>query len=350
MIAIEEMNKLSKKNLDLVTVISGEDLGQYSQLKETFLKQIAFSSEDLSYSYFDMSETEYADIEMDLLSLPFFEEQKIIILDLFYDLTTDKRHFLGESELKRFEAYLEKPLESNRVVIFAPGKLDGKRRIVKLLKRDASLYEANPLKDGELKQYFQKVIKDKGMIFEDDAFEKLLVKSNFQFNDISKNILFLESFVGQKRISHSDIDEAVPKNLHDNLFDLSQFIVNGKVDEANQLVSDLRLQNEDDIKLISIMTGQFRLYLQVQILKNKGKTQQQMVSELSEYFGRKVNPYQIKYALRDSNNLSISFLKSAIIHLIKIDFDIKKGVYEKQYLFDITMLKIATLAKNEKVY
>lgn len=57
-----------------------------------------------------------------------------------------------------------------------------------------------------------------------------------------------------------------------------------------------------------------------------------MVSELSEYFGRKVNPYQIKYALRDSNNLSISFLKSAIIHLIKIDFDIKKGVYEKQYL------------------
>ncbi len=42
--------------------------------------------------------------------------------------------------------------------------------------------------------------------------------------------------------------------------------------------------------------------------------------------GRNPNPYQIKFALRDSRRLSLDFLQNSIRHLIQADYQIKTGV------------------------
>lgn len=64
----------------MITVLAGEDLGQYSQAKEKFLKQIGFDPSDLTYSYFDMSETDYQDAELDIESMPFLQMRRWLFL------------------------------------------------------------------------------------------------------------------------------------------------------------------------------------------------------------------------------------------------------------------------------
>ncbi|KKC21251.1 DNA polymerase III subunit delta [Streptococcus dysgalactiae subsp. equisimilis] len=342
MIAIEKIEKLNKQNLGLITLVTGEDIGQYSQLKSRLMTQIAFDKDDLTYSYFDMSETAYQDAEMDLLSLPFFAEQKVVIFDHLLDITTNKKSFLKEKDLKAFEAYLENPLETTRLIIFAPGKLDSKRRLVKLLKRDAIILEASPLKEAELRTYFQKYSHQLGLGFESGAFDQLLLKSNDDFSQIMKNMAFLKAYKKTGNISLTDIEQAIPKSLQDNIFDLTRLVLGGKVDVARDLIHDLRLSGEDDIKLIAIMLGQFRLYLQLAILAKEGKSEQQLVTSLSEILGRRVNPYQVKYAIKDSRTLSLKELAFVVKTLIETDYQIKTGVYEKQYLVDIALLKMVT--------
>lgn len=342
MIAIEKIEKLNKQNLGLITLVTGEDIGQYSQLKSRLMTQIAFDKDDLTYSCFDMSETAYQDAEMDLLSLPFFAEQKVVIFDHLLDITTNKKSFLKEKDLKAFEAYLENPLETTRLIIFAPGKLDSKRRLVKLLKRDALILEASPLKEAELRTYFQKYSHQLGLGFESGAFDQLLLKSNDDFSQIMKNMAFLKAYKKSGTVSLADIEQAIPKSLQDNIFDLTRLVLRGKIDAARDLIHDLRLSGEDDIKLIAIMLGQFRLYLQLAILAKEGKSEQQLVTSLSEILGRRVNPYQVKYALKDSRTLSLAFLTGAVKTLIETDYQIKTGLYEKSYLVDIALLKIMT--------
>ncbi len=341
MIAIEEIGRMSPDNIGLVTVLVGEDLGQYAQMKECLFEAVAFDKDDLTYSYFDLSEEDYATAEMDLESLPFLSDYKIVIFDNFQDLTTDKKSYLDEAALKRFEAYLANPVDTTRLIVLAPGKLDGKRRLVKLLKRDAKVLEANALKEADLRTYFQKQAHQAGLIFESGVFEELLIKSNFDFSDIQKNLAFLKAYKKDGHITSKDISEAIPKSLQDNIFDLTQMVLRGKIDAARDLVRDLRLQGEDDVKLIAIILGQFRMFLQVKILASHGKNESQIVADLSDYLGRKVNPYQVKFALRDSRTLSIAYLKTAIKTLIETDYAIKTGTYEKEYLFDIALLKIA---------
>ncbi|MGT2932996.1 DNA polymerase III subunit delta [Streptococcus catagoni] len=343
MIAIEKIDKIEKDNLPLLTVLTGEDIGQFSHLKEQFMKKIGFDKDDLTYSYFDLSEVDYQDAEMDLLSLPFFADYKIVIFDHFQDITTQKKNFLKDTELKALETYLENPLDTTRLILFAPGKLDGKRRLVKLLKRDGHILEANPLKSNELTTYFQKYSHQLKLSFDSGVFEKLLIKSNDDFSQMMKNLLFLKSYKKSGVIGLSDIDEAIPKSLQDNIFELTRLVLQKNSDQARELVHDLRLTGEDEIKLIAIMLGQFRLFLQIAILTQQGKNEQVIIMSLSDLLGRKINPYQVRYAIKDSRTLTIDFLEKALKILIETDYQIKTGLYEKSYLFDLAILKLLSL-------
>lgn len=342
MLAIEESRKLSLSNLPSLTLFTGADQGQYDIMKTQVLKQIGYDPADLNFAYFDMKEVDYKSLELELVSLPFFADEKIVILDHFVDITTAKKRYLTDDELKSFEDYLENPLPSSKLVIFAEGKLDSKRRLVKLLKRDAKVFEAIGPKDQEIRAYFQKWAQELGLTFAGKSFEQLLIKSGFQFSEIQKNLLFLQAYKDNGDITEEDIVEAIPKTLQDNIFDLTQLILGKKIDQARDLVKDLTLQGEDEIKLIAIMLGQFRLYTQVKTLQDSGQTEAQIVSSLGHYLGRNPNPYQIKFALRDARALSLNFLQDSIRYLIQADYQIKTGVYEKGYLFEKALLQIAS--------
>ena len=339
--AIIDTKHLTVQTLPPILVLTGEDVGQFEWLKKDILKKIGYDPSDLNYSYFDMKEASYAEVELDLVSLPFFADEKIVILDHLLDLTTAKKRNLTDEDLKQFENYLENPSESTRLVIFAEGKLDSKRRLVKLLKRDAQIIEATTPKEQDLKRYFSGQAQELGLHFVGDSLDQLLLKSGYDFGELQKNLALLQAYKEDGQITLQDIEEVVPKSLQDNIFDLTQMILKRQIDQARNLVKDLRLQGEDEIKLIAILLGQFRMFSQVKIFSEEGQSESQIVASLSELSGRKVNPYQVKFALRDSRRLSLSFLKQAMMIFIEADYAIKSGTYEKDYLFDLALLKVA---------
>ena len=339
--SINDIKDLTVHTLPPILVLTGEDVGQFEWLKKDILQKIAYDPSDLNYSYFDMKETSYAVVELDLVSLPFFADEKIVILDHLLDLTTAKKRVLTDEDLKQFESYLEMPSESTKLVMFAEGKLDSKRRLVKLLKREAQIVEAATPKDHNLKRYFVSQAQELGLKFVGDALDQLLLKSGYDFGELQKNLALLQAYKEDGQITLEDVEEAVPKTLQDNIFDLTQMILKRQIDQASNLVKDLRLQGEDEIKLIAIMLGQFRLFTQVKILSEEGQPESQIVTSLSDLSGRKINPYQVKFALRDSRRLSLPFLKQAMITLIETDYAIKSGKYDKDYLFDLALLKVA---------
>ena len=339
--AITDIKNLTVQSLPPILVLTGEDVGQFEWLKKEISKNIGYDPSDLNYSYFDMKEASYVDVELDLVSLPFFADEKIVILDHLLDLTTAKKRYLTDEELKQFESYLERPSESTRLVIFAEGKLDSKRRLVKLLKRDAQIIEAATPKEQDLKRYFLSQAQEMGLQFVGDALDQLLLKSGYDFGELQKNLAFLKAYKEDGQIRLEDIEEAVPKTLQDNIFDLTQMILQRRIDKARALVKDLRLQGEDEIKLIAILLSQFRMFSQVKIFSEEGQSESQIVTSLSELSGRKINPYQVKFALRDSRRISLAFLKQAMMILIETDYAIKNGSYDKDYLFDLAFLKVA---------
>ncbi len=287
--AITDTKHLTVQTLPPILVLTGEDVGQFEWLKKDILKKIGYDPSDLNYSYFDMKEASYAEVELDLVSLPFFADEKIVILDHLLDLTTAKKRNLTDEDLKQFENYLENPSESTRLVIFAEGKLDSKRRLVKLLKRDAQIIEATTPKEQDLKRYFASQAQELGIQFVGDSLDQLLLKSGYDFGELQKNLALLQAYKEDGQITLQDIEEVVPKSLQDNIFDLTQMILKRQIDQARNLVKDLRLQGEDEIKLIAILLGQFRMFSQVKIFSEEGQSESQIVASLSELSGQSLS-------------------------------------------------------------
>ena len=103
--------------------------------------------------------------------------------------------------------------------------------------------------------------------------------SSLVFNLVkSRKSPLLQSYKEDSVIEEEDIVNAIPKTLQDNIFDLTQFILTKKMDQARDLVRDLTLQGEDEIKLIAVMLGQFRTFTQVKILAESGQTESQIAS------------------------------------------------------------------------
>ena len=100
-------------------------------------------------------------------------------MDHFADLTTAKKRYLTDEELKSFENYLENPADTTRLVIFAEGKLDSKRRLVKLLKRDGKIFEAAELKEADLRAYFSKEAQARRITICSDSIRSVVAEIRF---------------------------------------------------------------------------------------------------------------------------------------------------------------------------
>jgi DNA polymerase-3 subunit delta len=127
----------------------------------------------------------------------------------------------------------------------------------------------------------------------------------------------------QKRISKQAVEQLVPKSLEDNVFDLTNYVLQGKTEAALRLYDDLYIQGEETIKINAILISQIRLLLQTAILMKIGYQQGNIAETL------KVHPYRVKD------------LAHLYDELIENDYLIKSGRMEKEFLFQLFVLKTA---------
>ena len=81
MLAIEESQKLTFiKIYRAWAFLQGQIRVSLKLMKSQVLKQIGYDSADLNFAYFDMKEVVYKDVELELVSLPFFADEKYVIL------------------------------------------------------------------------------------------------------------------------------------------------------------------------------------------------------------------------------------------------------------------------------
>ena len=148
----------------------------------------------------------------------------------------------------------------------------------------------------------------------------------------------MTTYADGRQVTLEDVEKAVPKSLADNIFDLTDLILKGKIVEARSLVTDLVLQGEDEIKLLAILTNNFRLYYQIKLLLDKQYTERQLIDYL------KINPYRLKFLVTPARSRSKAFLAAAMRYLIDTDFKIKSGQADKKFLMDMALIRLSGIS------
>jgi DNA polymerase-3 subunit delta len=324
-----------KKLAPLYLVLGTEEYLQ-EQIKQAFKEKMVIEGEDdLNFLAFDLTENTMADVLAEAETLPFFGDNRLVFVDNSAFLTGDKKASLEEEAVKSFIEYLKAPLESTILVFFAPyPKLDERKKVTKNLKKQAQIIDVNPPKEHEVRNFLQQTLQIENIKMSREAFELFLRLTGMNLSKLMQEMGKLALYAGNgQTVGIETIRSLVPKTLEDDIFELTSFILKGDTDHAIRLYDDLHLQGIETIQLSAILLSQIRLFIQTKILLQMGYQQSNIAETLA------IHPYRVKLAMQQVSRLSLPYLTTMYDQLIENDYLTKTGQNEKEFAFQLFILK-----------
>lgn len=326
-----------------VNLVLGTEEYLMGLIREAFIAGVLGGAKDeFNYGRFDMESVSISSALEEAESFPFFGDQRLVFVDNPYFLTGEKSKNVPDQDINWLLSYLKEPAEFTVFVLFAPyEKLDQRKKISKALKKSANVINVQPMNEKETKRYIKEFLSAENYTIKSEAFELLFQLTGGSLskimNELGKLLLYTEE---NRIIKKQDVKELVPKSLEQNVFELNEKVLKKDVEGALELYGDLLLQKEEPIKIIALMISQFRLLLQVKILREKGYQQAEIASVL------KVHPYRVKLASQQERKFDQKSLSQAHLGLIESDYRMKTGQADQKLQFELFVLKFAENKKE----
>lgn len=303
------------------------------QLKK-ILKENLTEIDDFHLQKFIATETPIQDIisEVELSSL--LGDKKAIVVYKPYFLSQEKNKEKIESiqDYKVLESYLDNPSNYNDLVfVLESAKLNEKSPFVKKLLKVARVIEAKEITKDEWPLYIATYFKKANIIIDDEAIQELSLRVQgdaLRFtNEAKKLMLYTE------HITLEDIELMVSRPLEENAFAIFDNLIKKQNDKAIAIYRDLLVANEEPIRLISLISNQLRLLLEVEYLRNKIPSYRDIASELG------IHEYRVKLALGHLKQISRKKIIKKLDELYNLDLNIKSGKVNNFFSFEMFLIK-----------
>ena len=280
---------------------------------------------------YNLDEVNVSNIIDEASMVGLFSESKLIICENSNFLTSENKKTI-DHDIDSLEKYIEKPFDDTIIVFIVNNeKLDERKKIVKLIKKHSKVIECKKIESHDLNNYIYKYFKDNGYNIEMNLVRLIIDKVKYDLSNIINECDKLINYKdNDKNITKEDIDNIIRENIEDDIFALTNAILQKDTKKSIKIYKDLLLMGEEPIKLIVMVANQFRLILQVKLMIKNGYKQIEMASIIKEH------PYRVKLAL--SSDYSEEELIKNIIKLYKLDYDIKVGNIDKNFGFELYLL------------
>ncbi|MBD8069215.1 DNA polymerase III subunit delta [Bacillus sp. PS06] len=332
----EIWKNIKKNQFGSLYLLYGTEPFLINETKELLVsKAINEEEKDFNFSSFDLEEVAIEVALEDAETLPFMGERRLVLLKNPNFLTSEKSKI--EHNIAKLEAYINEPAPFTILVFIGNyPKLDERKKITKLLKQKAQVLEANTLSEKELLGWMSDRTVTNGIAMSEEAKLLILQLTGTNLLMLTQEIDKMMLYVGQGgEITTDVVMDLVPRTLEQNIFTLIEKIVQRNLSEALRIFYDLLRNNEEPIKLLALLAGQFRLLLHVKEFSKKGYGQQQIAGHL------KVHPFRVKLAAGQAQLFTEKELENIMSQIAEMDYEMKSGKMDKQLLLELFIMKLA---------
>ncbi|MCT1925976.1 DNA polymerase III subunit delta [Staphylococcus pasteuri] len=311
---------------DLVEKKSSEMINKYLQAEK----------DDFNYVKYNLYETEITPIIEEALTMPFFSDKKAILVQNAYVFTGEKVTKELNQNTDQLLEFIEK-YDGENLIVFEvfQNKLDERKKLTKTLKKNGQLKKVEQMSEEEIKKWIQSKLNDNFKEIKQDALNNMIELTGINFNIISQELDKLMLFLGDRpTINKDDVNLIINRSLEQNVFLLTEYIQKRQKNKAIQLVKDLINMKEEPIKLLALITSNYRLYYQCKILSQKGYSGQQIAKTVN------VHPYRVKLALGQVRHYQLEDLLNIINSCAETDYKLKSSYMDKQLILELFILSL----------
>ena len=332
--------KIQQKQFSPIYLLYGTEAFLINETTQRLIQSVLTEEEmDFNFSSYDLEEVPIEIALEEAETLPFMGEKKLVILHNPVFLTAERSKDKVEHNVKKLEEYITNPAPYTVLVFSAPyEKLDERKKITKLLKKNTEVMEANKLNEKELKTWLRTRATANQAQIEEEAIDHLLAIAGTDLMMLASELDKLSLYTsGEKPITAEVVDQLTARSLEQDIFALVDKVVTGKVEKAFRIYYDLLKLNEEPIKILAVIANQFRLIYQTKELARKGYGQQQIASFL------KVHPFRVKLAAGQARSFSDEQLAAIMMILADSDLQMKTSAMAKPLIVEMFLFKLQSL-------
>ena len=212
---------------------------------------------------------------------------------------------------------------TTHLLLTAAGKLDGRLKSTKLLKKVAKVREFKqiaPWDTDGLMDAVRGAARDKQLQLKGAATALLAEAVGNDRRQLEMELEKLSLYVPDGTVTAEAVRELVPASAY-NTFQLAGHLRVGDTEKSLTVLMQLLARNEPPLKMVAVLVGQFRTWLWVRVAIESGERDNKAIAQMAELG----NPKRVYFLQKEVRSLSSWQIYRVMELLLNLEYQLKRG-------------------------
>lgn len=288
--------------------------GEESYLKNDYKKRIKAAcikdDDTINFNQFEGKNIDLNEIFSLADTMPFFADYRLIMLE---------NTGLFKKSDEKLSEYFEK-IPDTTILLFVEDEVDKRTKTFKAVKKFGRVVEFPRQNEKILEKWVLGKIKKENKQITKNALDLFFVKTGVDMENIASEIEKLLCYTLNKdSITVEDVEAVCTEQVNNRIFDMIRAIAEKNQKKALDLYYDLLTLKEPPLRILALLSRQFRLLYQVKELSKLRKSR----DDIAKYTG--LHSFIVKQYISQSEGFSTKLLKKANEDCIRTEEEIKSG-------------------------
>ena len=311
-----------------VYLLCGEEAYLKKQYKDRITKAILPEGDTVNYAYYEGKGINPGEL-IDLAeTMPFFAERRLIVVEnsgFFKNASPELAEYI-------------KTMPETACFLFVEQEVDKRGKMYKAVKSKGRITEMGRQDEKTLLYWLAFQVKREGRQIKESTAKYLLAKTGTDMENLEKELEKLFSYtMGQTEITVEDVEEICTSQVTNQIFVMVEAVAEKKQKKALELYYDLLSLKEPPMRILYLLTRQFRLLLQVKDLLEKGQTKAQIASTAG------IHPFVAGKYMQQCKSFSKKELRSIMEEAAETEHMVKTGRLSDRMSVELFIVKYSSV-------
>lgn len=316
---------LKTGNFSQIYLLYGEENYLKKQYKERFVKALLPEGDTMNYAHYEGKGIDVREV-IDLAeTMPFFAERRVLVFE--------NTGFFKSAAGAELSDYL-KELPETAYFLFVEDEVDKRGKMYKAVKSKGRAVELPFQDENTLKRWVVGQIgRENKKITEADVVY-FLNKVGIDMENITKELEKLFCYALERDvITRADIDAVCVTQISNHIFDMVNAVAEKQQKKALDLYYELLTLKEPPMRILFLLTRQYRGLYQVKQLAQKGYGRK----EIAEKAG--MHPFAVGKFMEQAKRFQVKELRAILEDSVDIEQRVKTGLLTDTMAVEVFLVK-----------
>ena len=314
-----------------VYLLYGEENYLKKQYKDRFTKAMLPDGDTMNYAYYEGKGVDVREV-IDLAeTLPFFAERRLLVFEntgFFKSAGADLADYI-------------KDMPDTTFFIFIENEVDKRSKMFKAVKAKGHIAELPFQDESTLKKWILGMVRKENKQISESTVTYLLNKVGTDMGNIQKELEKLFCYTLDKdSILPEDVDAVCVTQISNHIFDMVNAVADKRQERALELYYELVALKEPPMRILYLMTRQYRILHQVKDLLKKGYGRKEIASKAG------LHPFAAGKYMDQAKHFRSSELRAIMEDSADIEERVKTGRLTDVLAVELFIVKYSSVSKR----